>query len=92
MIWRFFQTFGVSSGLAVGGGVIGDIYKLEERGTAMGIFFAVGSPHLVGEPTPNSESPDWELEGGISWACAGTTSRRSVNSVWVIELTNPFHF
>ncbi|KAH6919132.1 major facilitator superfamily domain-containing protein [Coprinopsis sp. MPI-PUGE-AT-0042] len=40
MVGRFFQSFGVSSGLSVGAGVIGDIYKLEERGTAMGIFFA----------------------------------------------------
>ena len=41
MLWRFVQAFGSSPGLAVGAGVIGDIYKLEERGQAMGIFFAV---------------------------------------------------
>lgn len=41
LVCRFFQAFGVSSGLSVGSGVIGDIYKLEERGTAMGVFFAV---------------------------------------------------
>ncbi|KAF9265953.1 MFS general substrate transporter [Marasmius fiardii PR-910] len=40
MAWRFLQTIGVSFGLSVGAAVIGDIYKLEERGTAMGIFFA----------------------------------------------------
>uniref|UniRef100_A0A0W0EYQ7 Major facilitator superfamily (MFS) profile domain-containing protein n=2 Tax=Moniliophthora roreri TaxID=221103 RepID=A0A0W0EYQ7_MONRR len=40
MAWRFFQTLGVSFGISVGAGVIGDIYRLEERGTAMGIFFA----------------------------------------------------
>ncbi|KAJ6593590.1 MFS general substrate transporter [Mycena capillaripes] len=40
MVFRFIQAFGTSGGLAVGGGVIGDIYKLTERGTAMGIFFA----------------------------------------------------
>ncbi|KAJ7128988.1 MFS general substrate transporter [Mycena crocata] len=40
MTFRFIQAFGTSGGLAVGGGVIGDIYKLTERGTAMGIFFA----------------------------------------------------
>ncbi|KAF5367306.1 hypothetical protein D9757_010098 [Collybiopsis confluens] len=38
MFWRFLQTFGGSPGLSVGAGVIGDIYRLEERGTAMGIF------------------------------------------------------
>lgn len=43
MVWRFLQTFGASPGLSVGAGVIGDIYKLEERGGAMGIFFGVRS-------------------------------------------------
>ncbi|CAL1703109.1 unnamed protein product [Somion occarium] len=36
--FRVLQAFGTSSGLSVGMGVIGDIYKLEERGTASGIF------------------------------------------------------
>ncbi|EAU80827.1 hypothetical protein CC1G_04937 [Coprinopsis cinerea okayama7 len=40
MVWRFLQAFGVSPALSVGAGVIGDIYRLEERGTAMGVFFA----------------------------------------------------
>ena len=44
LFWRFFQAFGVSGGLAVGAAVIGDIYKLEERGSAMGVFFAVSVP------------------------------------------------
>jgi len=48
MVWRFVQALGASPGLAVGSGVIGDIYKLEERGQAMGIFFGVrlSSPSL----------------------------------------------
>ena len=41
MIWRFIQAIGASPVLAIGTGVIGDIYKLEERGQAMGIFLAV---------------------------------------------------
>ena len=41
IVWRFFQAFGTSPGVSVGAGVIGDIYKLEERGGAMGVFFAV---------------------------------------------------
>lgn len=41
MVWRFLQTFGGSPGLSVGAGVVGDIYRLEERGTAMGVFFGV---------------------------------------------------
>ncbi|KIK36302.1 hypothetical protein CY34DRAFT_531693 [Suillus luteus UH-Slu-Lm8-n1] len=39
LFWRFVQTFGCSGGLPLGAGVIGDIYKLEERGTAIGVFF-----------------------------------------------------
>ncbi|KAG1862700.1 major facilitator superfamily domain-containing protein [Suillus subluteus] len=39
LFWRFVQTFGCSGGIPLGAGVIGDIYKLEERGTAIGIFF-----------------------------------------------------
>ena len=41
LIWRFLQSIGASPGYVLGAGVIGDIYKLEERGRAMGIFFAV---------------------------------------------------
>lgn len=41
MLWRVIQAFGMSSGVSVGAGVIGDIYKVEERGTAIGIFFGV---------------------------------------------------
>ena len=32
---------GASPGSVLGAGVIGDIFKLEERGRAMGVFFAV---------------------------------------------------
>lgn len=39
--WRVLQAFGSGGGLSVGAGVISDIYKLEERGKAMGVFFAV---------------------------------------------------
>lgn len=41
LVFRFFQALGASPGLVLGAGVIGDIYKLEERGRAMAIFFAV---------------------------------------------------
>ena len=41
LLWRVFQAFGASSGLSLGMGVIGDIYRLEERGTASGVFFSV---------------------------------------------------
>ncbi|KAJ3565070.1 hypothetical protein NP233_g7879 [Leucocoprinus birnbaumii] len=41
LFWRVWQCAGASPGLAVGAAVIGDIYKLEERGTAMGWFLGV---------------------------------------------------
>jgi len=40
--WRFFQSMGASLGPVIGAAVIGDIFKLEERGRAMGISFATG--------------------------------------------------
>ncbi|KAF5349557.1 hypothetical protein D9756_008805 [Leucocoprinus leucothites] len=38
--FRVFQAAGSSPGFSIGAGVIGDIYKLEERGTAIGVFLA----------------------------------------------------
>jgi MFS family permease len=40
LFWRVFQSMGASPGPALGAAVIGDIFKLEERGRAMGVFFA----------------------------------------------------
>ena len=40
LFWRFFQAMGGSPGAILGAGVIGDIFRLEERGSAMGVFFA----------------------------------------------------
>ncbi|KAG9226942.1 hypothetical protein CCMSSC00406_0003385 [Pleurotus cornucopiae] len=39
--WRFVQSVGISGGMSLGAGIIGDIYKLEERGFAMGVFYGV---------------------------------------------------
>ncbi len=41
MIWRFIQAFGAFPAISVGAGAVGDMYTLEERGTAMGIYFSV---------------------------------------------------
>lgn len=41
LFWRAVQAAGSSAGLSTGMAIIGDIYKLEERGTAMGITFCV---------------------------------------------------
>ncbi|KAH7886253.1 major facilitator superfamily domain-containing protein [Phlebopus sp. FC_14] len=40
-VWRFLQCFGCSSRFALGTGVVGDVFRLEERGTALGIFYGV---------------------------------------------------
>ena len=48
LFWRFVQSFGCSGGMSLGAGVIGDIYKLEERGTGIGIFFGVRNDCLDG--------------------------------------------
>jgi len=48
LFWRFVQAFGCSCGLSLGAGVIGDIYKLEERGTGFGIFLGVRNDCLDG--------------------------------------------
>ena len=48
LFWRFFQSIGASLGPVIGAAVIGDIFKLEERGNAMGIFFAVS--YLMNDP------------------------------------------
>ena len=41
LLWRFLQSVGASPGLIIGSAVIGDIHKLDERGTALGVFFAI---------------------------------------------------
>lgn len=41
LFWRFVQTFGCSGSFALGAATIGDIYKVEERGSAMGTFLGV---------------------------------------------------
>lgn len=39
MFWRIIQGMGASPSLSIGAGVIGDIYRLEERGSALGTYF-----------------------------------------------------
>jgi MFS family permease len=47
LFWRYFQAMGGSPGSVLGAGVIGDIFKLEERGRAMGFFFAVSNSKIL---------------------------------------------
>ena len=41
MASRFMQAFGAAPGIPIGTAIIGDLYQLEQRGTALGIFSAV---------------------------------------------------
>ena len=41
LFFRFLQGLGAAPGLVLGPGVIGDIYKIEERGRAMSVFLSV---------------------------------------------------
>ena len=43
LFWRIFQSMGGSLGPAIGAAVIGDIFRLEERGGAMGVCFAASN-------------------------------------------------
>jgi len=70
--WRGVQAVGSSAGISTGMAIIGDIYRLEERGTAMGITFGailVGpavAPLAGGFAT---EHASWRLmQAGIGFA------------------------
>lgn len=56
MFWRVVQAFGASSAMSVGAGVIGDIYRLEERGFAMGLFFGVSHAECSSQATFHNDS------------------------------------
>jgi len=46
MLFRVVQAFGGGGGMSVGAGVISDIYRLEERGAAMGLFWPFALPNF----------------------------------------------
>ncbi|KAG1862655.1 MFS general substrate transporter [Suillus subluteus] len=50
LFWRFVQAFGCAGALSLGAGVIGDIYKLEERGT-VSLLGNTAAPFLGGAAT-----------------------------------------
>jgi hypothetical protein len=73
LFWRFVQTFGCSGGIPVGAGVIGDIYKLEERGTAIGVFFGVSDPDIERSCRFGT---DIAFSGHTFWVCCCPASWR----------------
>ncbi|EGO22023.1 hypothetical protein SERLADRAFT_475141 [Serpula lacrymans var. lacrymans S7.9] len=83
LFWRVVQAFGSSGGLSLGSGVIGDIYQLEERGTAMGIFF--GACLLGPALAP--------LAGGTAAEYASWRTMQLILGVWgLIEILLVFLF
>jgi MFS family permease len=46
LIWRSIQGLGAAPNIPLGAAVIGDIYRLEERGTALGAYFGVSIDRL----------------------------------------------
>ncbi|KAF8129158.1 major facilitator superfamily domain-containing protein [Boletus edulis] len=64
LFWRFVQTFGCSGGHALGAATIGDIYRLEERGSAMGTFFGATLFGLaIAPPVGGALSQYWSWRG-----------------------------
>lgn len=49
LFWRIVQSLGSSGGFSVGAGAIADVYALEQRGKATGIFFSVRAS-VLGPP------------------------------------------
>ena len=90
LFWRLIQSIGASPGMVLGAGVIGDIYKLEERGRAMGIFFAVCDSvvNLISKKSRPFDSKACLLGPALSplmggkynpFPQKGTTSKRSLS-------------
>lgn len=64
LFWRFVQAFGCSGGMSIGAAVIGDIYRLEERGTAMGSFFGASLFGLAVAPLAGGTAAEyWSWRG-----------------------------
>ncbi|KAF9444153.1 MFS general substrate transporter [Macrolepiota fuliginosa MF-IS2] len=94
-VFRFLQAAGASPGFSIGAGVIGDIYKLEERGSAMGVFLAaiLLGPSLA--PVAGglaAEYASWRhmqfiigvfglIAFGIIWTCFPETSHPGVRGI-----------
>lgn len=64
LFWRFIQAFGCSGGMSIGAAVIGDIYRLEERGAVMGSFFGASLFGLAVAPLAGGTAAEyWSWRG-----------------------------
>ncbi|KIK93321.1 hypothetical protein PAXRUDRAFT_145325 [Paxillus rubicundulus Ve08.2h10] len=70
LFWRCVQTFGCAGGVSLGAAVIGDIYKVEERGTAMGSFFGATLVGLAIAPLCGGVAAEYWSWRGLHLALA----------------------
>ncbi|KAG2348032.1 MFS general substrate transporter [Suillus weaverae] len=104
LFWRFVQAFGCAGGVSVGAATIGDIYRVEQRGTAMGIFFGACLLGVALSPIAGGtaayywswRSLQWSLglwgfiEMGFIYLLLPETSHWHLGDIR--ELTTPFKF
>ncbi|KAG6375873.1 major facilitator superfamily domain-containing protein [Boletus reticuloceps] len=64
LFWRFVQMFGCNGGFVLGTAAVGDIFKVEERGSAMGTFFGSALFGLaMAPPVGGALSQCWSWRG-----------------------------
>ncbi|KAF8126594.1 MFS general substrate transporter [Boletus edulis] len=64
LFWRVVQAAGCSGGFVLGAATIGDIYKVEERGTAMGTFFGAALfGFAIAPPVGGALAQYWSWRG-----------------------------
>ncbi|KAI0648498.1 MFS general substrate transporter [Trametes meyenii] len=90
MFWRVVQAFGSSSGLSVGAGAIGDMYRLEERGTAMGIFFGASFVGPAIAPVAGGLATHYATWRAAQWAIfAMGLGAYALIVLWLPETLDP---
>lgn len=86
---RVLQAFGSASGLSIGVAVIGDIYRLEERGAASGIFFGVRIVYaqifkmLISETC--AVCPVWSGPRTSGWRLCGSVLLLEVHAARIVH-------
>ncbi|KAG1887369.1 major facilitator superfamily domain-containing protein [Suillus subluteus] len=96
LFWRFVQAFGCAGGVSVGAAAIGDIYKVEQRGTAMGIFFGACLLGVALSPITGGTAAHYWSWRSLQWSLGlwgfieiETSHSRSGG---ISEPTAPFNF
>ncbi|KAL4255736.1 MFS transporter superfamily protein [Pleurotus pulmonarius] len=88
--WRFVQSVGISGGMSLGAGVIGDIYGLEERGFAMGVFYGVSLLGPAIAPVTGGIATHYSSWRMLQWAflICGLALLMSM-ALWLPETSHP---